>query len=111
VNASSWLQLSDVGVPPWIPVGGSTSTITVAMVDTGGNGDGAVSASFPSTPVGLSTTLGSIPAAAVLTSGLAAAGLKSGDTPGPATVTALLDNATATTQVLFGVPVTPKFTG
>jgi hypothetical protein len=111
VNASSWLQLSDVGVPLWIPVGGSTSTITVAMVDTGGNGDGAVSASFPSTPVGLSTTLGSIPAAAVLTSGLAAAGLKSGDTPGPATVTALLDNATATTQVLFGVPVTPKFTG
>ncbi|MBM3134004.1 MAG: hypothetical protein FJZ89_01685 [Chloroflexi bacterium] len=92
-----------VAVPPSIPIGGSTSTVTATVVDKYGNRvtDGTV--------VSFTTSLGSIaPPTRPTSNGLATVTLTSGNTAGIALVTATAGIAVGTLPVTFtaGPPFT-----
>jgi adhesin/invasin len=92
-----------VAVPPSIPIGGSTSTVTATVVDKYGNrvADGTV--------VSFTTSLGTIaPLIQPTTGGVAISTLTSGNTAGTAMVTATAGIAVGTLPVTFtaGPPFT-----
>ncbi|MBM3133761.1 MAG: hypothetical protein FJZ89_00390 [Chloroflexi bacterium] len=96
-----------LAVPPRIPVGGSTTTVTATVVDRYNNRvtDGTV--------VTFATNLGSIaPLTCPTSSGLATATLTSGNLASTATVTATAGMAAGTTPVTFtpGLPFTVTIT-
>ena len=96
-----------LAVPPSIPVGGSTTTVTATVVDRYNNHvtDGTV--------VTFATSLGSIaPLTRPTSSGLATATLTSGNFASTATVTATAGMAAGTTPVTFtpGLPFTVTIT-
>jgi parallel beta-helix repeat protein len=98
VTAPSWLQLQLAASATLIPTSTGTSALTASLVD---SGSGAVASLFPVTSIGFGTSLGSVPASAPTSSGVAAATLSAGPQAGTADATATLDNATRHVSVAF----------
>jgi hypothetical protein len=110
VDSDPWLVFGASASPSSIHTGGETSTITAGPLT---NSDGATPAdnAFPdATPIAFSTDLGDVPASALTAGARAQAPLTSGAAGGLATVTATLDNASATAPVTFTAPPAPTNT-
>jgi hypothetical protein len=107
VDSDPRLVLGVSASPSTIDTGGASSAIA-ASVRRNSAGDTQPSPFFAPLPTAFAATLGTIaPAAGTLTDGLAPATLTSGSQAGTSTVTATLDNQSATTGVAFVQPV-PK---
>lgn len=91
---------AQIGIP------NQTTTVTAELVDSAGH---VVSgAAVPDgSEIGFAASLGSIPANAPTTGGVATATLTSGSTTGTSVVAAGFDDQAATTSVLFGAPAGP----
>ena len=99
IDADPWLVFGAVAAPGSIGAGGQLALVTAGV---GANSDGVTlpaTGPFPSVPVGFTTTLGSVTASATTVGSEARGVLTSGAVTGTATVTAALDNATATAPV------------
>jgi hypothetical protein len=96
VTIPSFLDLTASADPPSIAAGGQTSTISA---DLRRNTDNALATQFPETPIDFAATLGTIGAPRNTAGGTAQSTLRSDAADGISTVTALLDNGSATTPV------------
>jgi hypothetical protein len=105
VTTGPWTVMTLSADPTSIATGGDVSEIT-ASFNTNSNGDAIDPQGLPDDlEVAYSTTLGTVEPGTNCTCGAESwTDLTSGDTPGTATVSATLDNATVTTDVEFGGP-------
>jgi hypothetical protein len=102
-DADPWLVLDLTASPTSILTGGDTSRLT-ASLRTDSDGD-AVGPGFPEgTPIGFTTTLGSVTSPVGTEDGIATSTLSSGSASGTADVSAALDGETVGAQVDIADP-------